>query len=664
MSAVGILTVSTKCAQGSATDKSGPALAALFSSPHWAVTRQKIVPDSRQQIASTVLEWSAHCSLIVVSGGTGLSRDDVTIEALTPLFTKPLPALATAMVVGSLRITKFAALGQVSAGIVCGQCVCLVVPGSTKGAVENVQQVLDVLPHAVVTAESTGTRHLHAQTKEKEEEESAVGGDEGKIKCGCSRMDEQMESVQDVQGLSTDLQGLSNDLQGGVARRARKSPYPMVPVLAALRQVLDGVGEPRVERVTLGQLMNGHVLAEDVVALEHVPAYRASIMDGYAMASADGAGEFCVRRAMTAGVEGAEGWELQRGEVVRVATGAPVPRGADAVVMIEDTELVEAGGDGEELRVRVLDAGVVDGQNIRPVGHDLRAGAVVARQGARVSAVGGEIGTLAISGSRDFAVYAVPRVAVMSTGDEVVDTLGADPASALAYGAIRDSNRPALLAALRALGCHAEDLGVVRDEPDALAQAVRGALARCDGVISTGGVSMGERDWLKPVVEQRLQGRIQFGRVAMKPSKPTTFALVPHARGQQRFIFALPGNPVSAMVAFHMFVAPALRKLAGHAFGLSADMEIDALRPSVQAVFLDSVVLDRVRPEYVRAVLAWDHTRQVWTASMTGTGQQSSRMASMQSANALVSLPVGTEQKPRVESGENVAVVVIGAPQF
>ncbi|KAJ1776758.1 hypothetical protein LPJ77_003095 [Coemansia sp. RSA 2523] len=650
MTSVGILTVSTKCSQGLAVDKSGPALEALLSGPVWTVSERAVVSDSRQEIASRVLEWSTRCGLIVVSGGTGLSADDVTVEALDMVFTKRLPALATAMVVGSLKITKFAALSQVCAGL-CGKCVVLGVPGSTKGATENVQQVLDVLPHAVATAGANGTRHLHADEGASVENVKAGKVKAEKVKCGCSRMDEQ--------DTAHDVQGLSNDLEAGVARRARKSPYPMIPVDMALQQVLENIGKPRVERVPLGQIANGQVVAEDVVAREHVPAYRASIMDGYAMSSADGAGVFAVRRAMTAGAS-TDVWELQRGEIVRVATGAPVPRGADAVVMIEDTELVESV-DGEERKVRVLDTNIVEGQNIRPVGHDLRAGVVVARAGTRVTAVGGEIGTLAISGNSDFAVYAMPRIAVMSTGDEVVDTLG-KTVTELPLGAIRDSNRPALLAALRALGCDVVDFGVVRDDPDALSQTLDSALDTCDGVISTGGVSMGERDWLKPVIEQRLNGRIVFGRVAMKPSKPTTFAVVPYAQSQ-RFVFALPGNPVSAVVSLHMFVAPAVRKLAGHLVGVGGS-EVQVLRPSVQAVLLDRVELDRVRPEYVRGVLAWDHKKGAWTVELTGRMQQSSRMASMQAANALVSLPIGTDHKPQVDIGETVTVIVIGPPQI
>ncbi|KAJ2758412.1 hypothetical protein IWQ57_006839 [Coemansia nantahalensis] len=334
--------------------------------------------------------------------------------------------------------------------------------------------------------------------------------------------------------------------------------------------------------------------------------------------------------------------------------------------MVEDTELAAAAAPGgEEARVRIRPGTRIEpGQFIRPVGHDQSAGAVVLRAFTAVTATGGEIGALATSGCATFQVKTPPVIAVMSTGDEVVDSLGGQGPESLPYGAIRDSNRPALLAALRALGCPAVDLGVVPDDPDALASAIRGALATCHGVITSGGVSMGERDWLKAVVEQRLGGTIHFGRVAMKPSKPTTFATVPGAG----FVFALPGNPVSALVAFHMFVAPAVRKFSGHLLALGAADPARvrrALRPSVTAVLdSDEIRLDRVRPEYVRGLLAWDHGTARWVASVPDRRQQSSRMASMGRANALLALPVGSDAKPAVARGEAVTAILISAVQF
>ncbi|KAJ2689956.1 hypothetical protein IWW39_001067 [Coemansia spiralis] len=659
---VGILTVSDKCSQGQALDTSGPALRQLLEATvngrqQWAVVTSLVVPDDRTLISQTIGNWSATttsgplCRLVIVTGGTGISPSDVTVEAIEPLFAKRLPSLATAMVVGSLKITPMAALSQVAAGVV-GETIVVAVPGSKKGSVENLQQILGVLPHAVDTAMAhSGTRHLHTGSgtpivSTAEPQPLAM--------CGCNRPDED--------GVATHVaEGLSNDLDGSVARRARKSPYPMIPVNEALKLVLSHVAELPAVELPLQDIREGQIIAADVVAREDVPGYPAAVMDGYAVIAADGPGTFTVRGATTAGRTAADSSDgpLRPGEVVRVATGAPIPPGADAVVMVEDTQLLESRGN-EEAVVKILESGrVVPGQHIRAVGHDMRKGSVVVSAGSPITAVGGEIGALAISGHAKFLVHAMPRIAVLSTGDEVVDTLNPASQSRLEYGAIRDCNRPALLAALASLGCPTLDLGVVKDDPDSLAGTMARALSTCQGIISTGGVSMGEKDWLKPVVEQRLSGKIIFGRVAMKPSKPTTFATM----SEGKFVFALPGNPVSALVAFHMFAAPAIRKLAGHL--TRGGEEISVLRPSITAVFEgQDLILDRVRPEYLRAAVVWDQRKSKWLVRVTDQHQQSSRVASMLHANALISLPRGSDQKPRVRSGESVTAIMIAAPHI
>ncbi|KAJ2052835.1 hypothetical protein H4S04_001075 [Coemansia sp. S16] len=657
---VGILTVSDKCSRGQALDTSGPALRQLLETAsggqQWAVVSSLVVPDDRELISQTIRDWCTLsatsgplCRLIVVTGGTGISPSDVTVEAIEPLFTKKLPSLATAMVVGSLKITPMAALSQVAAGVI-SETIVVAVPGSKKGSVENLQQILSVLPHAVDTARAyLGTRHLHSSSG------VPIANTEAQplAMCGCSRPDD--DATTHV------AEGLSNDLDASVDRRARKSPYPMIPVDKALRLVLSHVAELPAGELPLCDIREGQIIAADVIALEDVPGYPAAVMDGYAVIAADGPGTFTVRGATTAGraTMVSEDKPLQSGEVVRVATGAPIPLGANAVIMVEDTQLLESH-EGEESVVRILESGrVVPGQHIRAVGHDLRKGSVVVSAGSAITAVGGEVGALAVSGQSKFLVYAMPRIAVLSTGDEVIDTL--KPSSALEYGAIRDCNRPALLAALASLGCPTLDLGIVKDDPDSLATTISQALTTCQGIISTGGVSMGERDWLKPVVEQRLNGKIIFGRVAMKPSKPTTFATM----STGKFIFALPGNPVSALVAFHMFAAPAIRKLAGHLVHRVGEMAMSVLRPSVVAVFEgQDIHLDRVRPEYLRAALAWEPKGRQWSVRVTDQHQQSSRVASMLHANALISLPRGTNEKPTVRSGESVTAIIIASPHF
>ncbi|KAJ2374028.1 hypothetical protein IW150_003324 [Coemansia sp. RSA 2607] len=614
---VGILTVSDKCAQGQAQDTSGPALRTLLESRNnkWQVTHMHIVGDEQHEIAATVQQWSTHCRLVVVTGGTGLAAGDVTVAALDPLFTKRLPSMATAMVVGSLRITPMAALSQVACGLV-GTCVVVAVPGSRKGSVENLEQIIDVLPHAVETAGAgRSTRELHA----------------GAALCGCGRVEGKPAAPGD----------------GTVAGRARQSPHRMVPVDEALKRALDSVVALPPVDVALADIRAGMVLAEPVTALEPVPSYAASVMDGYAVLAADGPGEYRVLGASTAGGDGQK-VQVTSGTIVRIATGAPLPPGADAVVMVEDTQLVERDAAGEEVRVRVL-AKADKGQYIRPVGHDVAAGCELLAAGTVVTSAGGEVGAMALSGHTHFRMHGVPRVGVLSTGDELVSD-----GSQLAPGRVRDSNRPALVCALRALGCVVEDLGVAPDDAEQLAGVLDKALHTCHGVVTSGGVSMGERDALRPAVA-RLGGSEVFGRVLMKPAKPTMFAAMP----QGRFVCGLPGNPASAVVALHMFAVPVLRKMLGHPGG------IDSLRPSVQAVLRvrDPLVLDRLRPEYVRARLAWDKSRAEWVASVGDTRQQSSRMASMVAANALVALPLGTDERPEVRDGERLTAIVI-APVF
>ncbi|KAJ1952283.1 hypothetical protein EC988_003637 [Linderina pennispora] len=663
----GILTVSDSCAQGLATDTSGPALAALLEAHNGFYTKaqSRIVSDNPQDIAACVAQWSAHaeCRLVVITGGTGMAATDVTIKAVQPLFDKELPAMAMAMVVGSLKITPFAALSQVAAGII-KETLILALPGSKKASVENLQHVLPVLKHAIETAMAKGgTRHLHTakgtpkhpgSPHHHDKKRDIVTHDKPEnttrmVACGCGRRDAEAPS------------GVTNDLQGGVTKRARHSPYPMIPVDEALNHVLEHVPQPRPASVHLAAIRDGMTISKDVVAAEDVPGYPASIMDGYAVVASDGPGVYTVRGAATAG---SQLGKLMPGEIMRIATGAPVPDGADAVVMVEDTRLLETTDDGsEELKVEILESGRVQtGQHIRPVGYDTQKGSVVTRAGTRITTAGGEIGALAASGNTAFDVYGFPRIAVMSTGDEVVDTLKANAGTQLARGQIRDSNRPALLAALRAVGCDPVDLGVVQDSPDRLAKSIKAALETCDGIITTGGVSMGERDWLKPVVEQKLNGKIIFGRVMMKPSKPTTFVALPGGK----FMFALPGNPASALVAFHMFAAPAIRKLAGHVVNASVDDNVvSILRPNVKAHFVgDSLALDRVRPEFMRGRLVWQKGSSKWTVEAADRHQQSSRMASMQGANALIALPIGTADKPTVSNNELVDVIVIGDVLF
>lgn len=276
-------------------------------------------------------------------------------------------------------------------------------------------------------------------------------------------------------------------------------------------------------------------------------------------AAADGPGKYKVGSVSLAS-GAASDIELPKGHIARIATGGVVPAGMDAVVMVEDTRLVQLSEDGkEELEVEIL-ATVQSGDNIRTVGSDCQVGTIVGYKGQPISNVGGELGVLASVGIQKVKVYRKPRVGVLSTGNEVVDHLST---SQLKHGEIRDTNRITLLAAIKTAGYEAVDFGIVKDTVNELESRLKNALDKVDVLITTGGVSMGEADFMKPVLEQKLGATIHFGRVLIKPGKPTTFATVPF-NDHEKLVFALPGNPASATVTFYLFVLPALRKIAGY----------------------------------------------------------------------------------------------------
>ncbi|KAF8056231.1 CNX1 [Scenedesmus sp. PABB004] len=424
------------------------------------------------------------------------------------------------------------------------------------------------------------------------------------------------------------------------------SRYAMISIPEATAIVL---GETRVldaERVPLGAAL-GRVLAAPVTAADALPPFPASIMDGYAVVAADGAGEFPVAGECRAGATD-PAFTLTPGHVAYITTGAPVPPGADAVVKVEDTEPGAPAGDGQPRRV-VIRAAAKPGQHIRPVGSDIEAGAEVLAAGVRVGVA--EVGILATVGAAALSVRRRPRLAVLSTGDEVV---APDAPGPLGPGQIRDCNRAMLLAAAAAGGAEALDLGIARDAEGHLEGAVARALdAGVDVLVTSGAVSMGDRDLLKPLLEA--QGKVHFGRVLMKPGKPLTFATLDAAGGRQLLVFGLPGNPVSSFVCFHLVVLPALRKMAG--------WRAPQLR-RVQVATTSALRLDPERPEYHRVVLHYGRLPAAcgaapgalgWFAVTTGN-QISSRLLSARSANALLELPRASGELP---TGATVSALLI-----
>ena len=295
---------------------------------------------------------------------------------------------------------------------------------------------------------------------------------------------------------------------------------------------------------------DGRVLAQNVVSALQVPPQDNSAMDGYAVRASDCVTAGAVLRVTQRIPAGSHGTLLSAGESARIFTGAPIPQGADAVVMQEDCEALDAG------QVKVLKA-VPIGQWVRRSGEDVTRGATVLTQGTRLTPA--ELGLAASIGLAQLPVSARPRVALFSTGDELVMPGDVAPA-AMPAGAIYNSNRFFLRAMLKRLGCEVTDLGIVPDQREATIAALRDAAHHHDLILTSGGVSVGEEDHIKPAIESL--GELNLWQLAIKPGKPFAYGQVNRDGGMCHFM-GLPGNPVSSFVTFLLLVRPFVLALQG-----------------------------------------------------------------------------------------------------
>jgi molybdopterin molybdotransferase len=407
-----------------------------------------------------------------------------------------------------------------------------------------------------------------------------------------------------------------------------QSTEPPISVADAQSRVLDAVRPFDIERVALVDAL-GRVLREDIVAEWDVPASDNSAMDGYAVRSSDLAGAsdgspvgLNVVADVPAGTEAAV--RVEPGQAARIMTGAPLPPGADSIAQVEIT-------DGGSDVVRIFRE-VKPGANVRRRAEDIEGGRLVLDSGARIGS--GEIGVLATVGRGEVAVARRPTVAILSTGSELVDP-GVRPGP----GQVTNSNAFALAALVRELGGDPHVVGRVADSLEATVDALRDALA-CDIVLTSGGVSVGAYDYVKDAV-RAIGAETKFWRVAMKPGKPILFAV-----GADRLIFGLPGNPVSSMVGFHLFVGPAIRK----GLGLSSGWRPPVVRARAGAAMKskgDRLTFLRVR------VRSEDGALVAYPMKLQGSGVTSSMIA----ANGLATVPQGTTA---VDEGSTVEVVLIG----
>ncbi len=372
------------------------------------------------------------------------------------------------------------------------------------------------------------------------------------------------------------------------------------------------------------------VVAARVVAREAVPGFVNSSMDGYAVRASDtapGGARLRIVDAIHAGDVSA--LRLESGHAMRIMTGAPMPEGADCVCMIE--ECLVDGDDATILR------SLRPGDFVRQVGDDTEVGQVLFSPGDELNA--SAIGVLAGQGFRTVLVHPRPRVGVLSTGNELVG--GGEP---LGPGQIRDLNRPILLALLDETGCIPVDLGTARDSREDITFALSRAVQDCDALISPGGVSVGDVDFVKIVIGELGAGDARWMQVAIKPGKPFAFGVVGPRRTP---IFGLPGNPVSTRVSFEMFVRPALRAMAGHR--LRERLTLDAILDAA----LDRPADDKVHLVHVRAEWGEDGALHVVDAMRRG----SHLLSAVAGANAIAMVAPDTS----CARGDRVRVMILDA---
>ncbi|MCJ7555615.1 MAG: molybdopterin molybdotransferase MoeA [Gammaproteobacteria bacterium] len=396
-----------------------------------------------------------------------------------------------------------------------------------------------------------------------------------------------------------------------------------MPLQRALAQVLQAMEPVNGSEILAIRDALGRVLGEDVVSPVDVPAHTNSAMDGYALAGSDlpVQGDCSLSVVGTAWAGRPLQVRVESGQCARIMTGAVMPAGTDTVVMQEHVQRLEDS--------IVIDARHRAGQHVRPAGEDISAGSVGVRRGTVIHPA--QLGVLASLGVATVPVRRRPRVAFFSTGDELRGV-----GQKLEEGQIYDSNRYTLFGVLTRLGMQVIDLGVVPDEPGVLESVLKDASQEADAIISTGGVSVGEADFVTQVLEQ--VGQVNFWKVAMKPGRPFAFGRIGEA-----WFFGLPGNPVSVMTTFYQLVQPALLAMTG--------AEVDDPVIMLSARCTHKLKKKAGRREFQRGILQRDDQGEY---TVTGTGQQGAGiLSSMAEANCFIVLE---ENQGTLESGCMVMV--------
>lgn len=421
----------------------------------------------------------------------------------------------------------------------------------------------------------------------------------------------------------------------------------MIPMSEALGTIAEKVGPLSPRQIPTSSSLQ-KIVADDIVSKDAHPSFRASIKDGYAIRYPPGLvapnNPFSIRDdiTMTAGSEFGHEKELNPGEAAYVTTGAMVPNKTDCVVMIE-----KCRRQNDQL---FINENPENGADIREVGSDIQLGEVILKKGTQITPT--EIGLLHTCGIASINVIGTPIIGIFSSGDELYD-LSDQQLQSQQKGKIIDSNRPMLKCLIReSLSmCEVVDFGILSDEEQLITDKLREASEQCHIIITSGGVSMGKKDYIKPILSKLFT--VHFGRVLMKPGKPLTFA----TKSEQHCFLALPGNPISCFVCFHLAVVLAARRLSGW----SIEQCLENGFNKVKARLAHPIKLDPVRPEFHRAVLTWSNDQTPGYVAVSTGNQASSRLLSARYANALLELP---SSNSTLSSGEMVDAYLISAGHF
>ncbi|XP_065323454.1 gephyrin-like isoform X2 [Gordionus sp. m RMFG-2023] len=595
--------------------------------------------------------------MIITSGGTGFTPRDVTSEATKQILHKEAPGLTLLMMMKSINITPYASLSRACCGIRYSTLI-INLPGSCKGALENLDNVLPILDHAInLISNIQKDKHFDSQN----------------IKIFNIITKDSVNNLV-IPKLESDINCL------------RKSKYPLLSEERALSIILNEtliLGASRNINILLCHANDTHLFNYNTLYSKlNIPSYLTSLKDGYAI-SCNQSKKYTNYNVIYKEEDISSAGKYY---ALKLSTGSIVPSWAYCVTQIENTKLIECTAQGKEMTLTLLND-LSPNQDIRQIGSDISIGDKLIEQGDKLTPQ--MRGLLCSVGITEVTAYDKPKVAIISTGDEVVEpnTLEIMP------GQVRDSNRVMLASLLSKYNFEFVDLGITKDDLDIITQTFKEACSQADVIITSGGVSMGDKDYVKQVINY-LGGTIHFGRVNLKPGMPTVFATLPSqfptkkyfkennyendnksssnnndfenrngnnyesAGNTKKLIFSLPGNPVSTFVMFHIFVLPTLHKMAG-------DKNFRKCLPTFKAKLGENLALD-TRPEYKRGYIVnaasfmchFDSNLPI--VKSTGSNQMSSNLKSFYGANCLITCPMKSEERQLLYENEIVEIIYIG----